>query len=268
MKEHDPPPTPEDSGPAGAPGAAVGAQKLPDLHRSDSRRLARCVEDLHTAHPERLQSISLTGEAATGDYRARRSPLSLVVVVDSITPAVLRATQKFMRRRHWRRAGVPLLIDPRYIESSLDVFPLEFLDFVDRHVTLHGEDPFTGLRIDTLHLRMEVEERLRGKMLHLWEAYLRCGGRPRALRRLLLETPVEFEIGLRGLLRLHLDERPPTGLGIVAEVQDNLGVELPTLVRLEQVRAGGDKLARAELADVFDAYLDEVRTLVRLVDEL
>ena len=105
----------------------------------------------------------------------------------------------------WRRRRIPtpVLMDPRYVESSLDVFPLEFLEIGDRHRVLHGRaDLFANLGVDLSHLRLEVEEQIRGKLLHLWKAYLEAAGSKRALHQLLLETPPGFEVILRGMLRL------------------------------------------------------------------
>jgi len=237
-------------------------------HGRDRRALDRTVAELRDLHGDRLRSVVLVGEAATDDYRARKSPLSLVVVVDEITPDTLRAMRSHVRRWWRRRVPTPLLLDMLYIESSLDVFALEFLDMCDRHRVLHGEDPFAGLRIDPLHLRMEVEEQMRGKMLHLWEACIGAGRSRRVLRRVLLDTPPDFEVVLRAMLKLHHEERPHDAETLIAAIEARFDVGLPTFHRLEAVRAGRERLARGDLDAAFDAYLAEVRSLVRVVDEL
>ena len=174
----------------------------------DKAALDATVVALRDACGESVRAIVLVGEAASSDYRPRRSPLSLVLVLDEITRASLARVRDGLKRRWRSRVGTPLVFDPLYIESSVDVFPLEFLDMADRHILLVGDDPFADIEVDSLHLRIAVEEQARGKMLHLWEGYLIAGKSKRALRELLVATPPGFEVVLRGMLRLHAGAEP------------------------------------------------------------
>ena len=144
------------------------------LDSVDRASLDAFAADLREIHGSALRAVLLTGEAASAGYRPRRSPLSTLVVLDEVTPAALRRTRPRLRRWSRRRIPTPLFMDPTYIASALDVFPLEFLELGDHHELLLGEsDPLADLEIDRVHLRLEVEEQMRGKMLHLWEAYAR-----------------------------------------------------------------------------------------------
>lgn len=232
-------------------------------------------------HGDALLAVVLCGEAAGPGYRPRKSPLALVVVLEQVSPEALRTTRARVAAWRRRRIPTPMLMDPLYIESSLDVFPLEFLEIGEQHRVLHGQtDPFADLAIDLAHLRLEVEEQIRGKMLHLWEAYLEAGRSKRTLRRLLTDTPPGFEVILRGMLKLRGEAAPRAAGGgraamrsdhpgaLLASVEDEFGIALPTLRRLQAVRRDCDRLLRAELEGVFEAYLTEVRRLGRIVDGL
>jgi hypothetical protein len=239
----------------------------------DRIQLERFVADLEDSHEASLLAVVLTGDAATADYQPRKTPLTVIVVLSEVTPDALRAMRPNLRRWRRRRIPTPMVMDPRYIESSLDVFPLEFLDIQTRHRLIHGErDPFSKLPIDLPHLRSEVEEQLRGKLLHLWSAYLETEGSEKSLRALLVETPPGFEIALRGLLALAPDtpesDALATGEGVIRAVEQRFDVTLPTFERLEEIRLGRRALANDSLDEVFDAYVDEVRALVRLSDAL
>jgi hypothetical protein len=240
-----------------------------NLDPRDESAVRKTVDELQAAHGEALQAVALIGDAGTGAYRPRRSPLMLAVVVAEITPTSLRRTRGYVRRWRRRRIGTPLMFDPLYLKTAGDVFPLELLDLADRHRIVHGQsDPFADPRIDALHLRLEVEEQMRGKLLHLWQAYLESGRSKRRLRRLLASTPPGFTIILRGMLRLRMAARPDDPQALLAAVEDAFSVDLPVLRRLEDTHHGRDRLRRAEVESTFEAYLAEVRRLVRLVDEL
>ncbi len=246
-----------------------------DLHERDRHALDQLVRDLRESHGDALLACALTGEAASAGYIPQRSPLTTAVVLDEVTPEALRRTRALVREWRRNRLALPLLLDPRTIESSRDVFPLEFLELRQHHVLLYGErDPFADLEIELGHLRLQVEEQLRGKLLHLWEAFLETEGDSREMRRLLLETPPAFEMPLRGALHLLAVRAGEGGASVdgpdafLAEVETRLAVPLPVLRRLEAVRRGEDALENAELEDCFDGYLREVRALVRATDGL
>lgn len=240
-----------------------------NLDQRDESALRKTIDELQSAHGDALQAVALIGDAATAAYRPRQSHLMLAVVVAEITPTALRRTRGYVRRWRRRRVGTPLMFDPLYLETARDVFPLELLDIGDRHRIVHGQtDPFADPRIDALHLRLEVEEQMRGKLLHLWQGYLESGRSKRRLRELLASTPPGFAIILRGMLRLQRAARPDDPADLLAAVEDAFSVELPMLRRLEGARRGEVRLQRAELETTFDAYLSEVRRLVRVVDEL
>jgi len=214
--------------------------------------------------------VLLAGEAAGPDYRPRVSPLSVVVVLAELDVAALRRTRS--RISHWRRLRIPapLLMDAASIARSLDVFPLELLELRDRHRVLYGDvRALEEIAVDVPHLRLELEEQLRGKLLHLMAAYLEAGESHRALRRLLLDSPPGFSVLLRGLIRLRGGEnapRPSDPQDLIAAVERVFGVALPALHRLDQIRRGREKLARGELESLFEGYLDDVKRLTGLVD--
>jgi len=248
---------------------------MPELTPKDRASLIACVGDLRAIHGDALVAVALTGEAAGAGYRPGKSPLSTVVVIEQVDAPALRRMQAKLRAWRRRRIPTPLVMDPLYIESALDVFPLEFLEISDHHLPLWGSsDPFEGLAVDLPNLRLQVEEQLRGKLLHLWESYLDAGRSLRTLRRLLLETPPGFQMILRGLLRLRQGEaqagerRPDAPEELLTAVEREFALALPTFRRLEAVRRGQSPLARGELEACFDAYLAEVRTLVRTTDAL
>jgi len=240
------------------------------LDARDARSLATLVEDLHGMHGEALRAVLLAGEAAGPEYRPRVTPLSVVVVLAEISAETLRRTRP--RVATWRRLRIPapVLLDAATIDRSLDVFPLELLELRDRHLTLYGHaEAIENIEVALPYLRLELEEQLRGKLLHLMSAYLETGPSPRALRRLLLDSPPGFAVLLRGLLRLRGGQnapRPADPEELIGAVEFLFGVALPSLRRLDRVRRGREQLPRTELEPLFDGYLADVRRIGLLVD--
>lgn len=241
--------------------------------QKDEAALTRFVGELREIYGGELEAVAVTGEAASSSYRAGRTALQTLVVVREVAPAILRAARKSLPRWARGRIPTPLFLDPSYLAGSLDTFPLEFLEISECHVVLYGDADLFGLiRIDLDHLRLEVEEQLRGKMLHLWEAYLERGGRRRDLERLLLEPLPGFELALRGLLRLRGSgeggavRTRSEGVELIDDVAEELSLDLPTFRRLEGVRLEGGGLGREDLDGIFEAFLAELRSIVRVID--
>jgi len=240
------------------------------LDARDARSLETLVEDLRRQHGEALRAVLLAGEAAGPEYQPRVTPLSVVVVLAEISAETLRRTRP--RIAAWRRLRIPapVLLDARSIDRSLDVFPLELLELRDRHQTLYGRaEAIEEIEVALPHLRLEIEEQLRGKLLHLMSAYLEAGPSPRALRRLLLDSQPGFAVLLRGLLRLRggaSAPRPADPQELIGAVETQVGVALPSLRRLDRVRRGREPLPRAQLEPLFDDFLADVQRLGQLVD--
>lgn len=244
----------------------------------DASSLSRLVVDLQRLYGAGLLMVAVTGEAASTAYRAGRTPLQTVVVLQEVTPARLRDARPLLRGWKKRRIPTPLFLDPGYIEGAVDTFPLEFLEMSERHATLFGDGRLlASIQIERASLRLEVEEQLRGKMLHLWEAYLEQGGRRRDLERLLQEPLPGFELALRGLLRLQDSDRDrepdaraerPEGVALIDAAAEALQVDLATFRRLEQTRLEGARVEGDDLDEVFAAFLAELRRVVRSIDAL
>jgi hypothetical protein len=245
---------------------------LSHLDARDRATLERVRRELREVYARTLRAVALTGEAAGAAYRPGRSPLELAVLIDAVTPEALRRLRSPLRAWSRRRVAPPLLLDPPWLEQARDVFPLELLELAEHHALLHGEsDPFARLEIRVEPLQLEVERQLRGKLLHLWEAYLEHGRSSRRLRELLLETPPAFEWILRAALRAgeQLSQPPPRrerAEELLVEVERRTGLALPTFRLLERARRLGEHLASDGLEALFEAYLGEVRALVASVD--
>lgn len=235
------------------------------LASGDQAALEGLLDSIKSACTGRWISIVLCGEAASAAYRPGVSPLSLAVVVDRVDFSILEALRPVVARAG-RRLSTPLLFDPPYIASALDVFPLEFLDLVDRHRLLEGtSDPFAALEIGASHVKTQLEEQLRGKMLHLRETYLEEGP-SRRLGTTLLDSLSYFYVLLRGLLFLDGHSRSGQPLELLAAVESVHDVSLRTVAELEAVRVGDGRLSASAAREHFAGYLACICRLVEIVD--
>jgi hypothetical protein len=216
-----------------------------------------CAEELGPV----FRAVVVFGEDQSADA------ISTLLVVDRVTTDALRQVASL--RNRWSRKGfaAPLVLDAEDLATSADVFPLELLAMTDSHRLLRGQrDPLAGLELDHEHLRLEVEQQLKGKILHLRQAFLSVSGDGKALATLLADSSAGFEMIMRGLLALAGRPRGEPSQ-IVAEVEGELGVLLDSFRRVQAGRLGGS-IATADAPALFDGYLDELRALARLADRI
>ena len=111
-----------------------GPIRLIDLSARDRTTVDDAVARIVEASGSRLIAVALYGEAASPDYRAGRSPLSLIVLVRRSGPGDPCARSRPVAARLGRRrVPTPLVVDPDYLDRARDVFPLELLEIRDRH---------------------------------------------------------------------------------------------------------------------------------------
>jgi hypothetical protein len=230
--------------------------------------LERFVADVRGLYGEDLLAVVLYGSAATGEHVPGQSDLNLLVLLRAVTAAHLRRAHAHVGR--WRKAGIvaPLFLDPHYIQTSTDVFPLEFLDMQAHHRVLSGsDDVLRAVRVDPTNLRLQCEQEMRGKLLRLRQVYLETAGDARRVTALMADSASSFLVILRAALRLA--GRPvPSGREAVLAEAATLGTPTAAMREVLRLKRGEVRL-RGEAADaLFDRYLAEVQALVEVLDRL
>ena len=165
----------------------------------------------------------------------------------------------------WQRAGcaTPLLLTKEEFAGSLDAFPIEYGEIVERHHVIFGIDPFVGLSIRPDDLRRACEVQVKSHLLHLRENYIECRGRQSDVEALVSEAAPAFALILRRLARLD---------GAAAETNADLSAYAAGRPGLDP-RVVGDVLAMAgqrasgvDAVRVYPAYLAAVEQLWHFID--
>ncbi|HYB97824.1 MAG TPA: hypothetical protein VEC57_01700 [Candidatus Limnocylindrales bacterium] len=226
-------------------------------------RLDKLAADCAATLGSRLRGVIVYGDAVW----AAAAPTTVALLVDAVTMTLVRDVTAVAAR--WRRAfPPPLVLDDEYLATSCDVFPLELLALRDTHEVVAGDaSRLEGLVLDLEHLRLEVEEQLKGKILHLRQAFIEARGRTRLLTQLLQDSSTGFETVMRGLLYLDGREHPRKPDEVLRAVQEATGVSLPAFERIQSARMHGG-LRAAEADGLFERYHDELVELARAADRV
>lgn len=213
---------------------------------------------LEHAYGEKLEAVVRYG---TGN--------ELFCVLREPTPSELARANRIVRK--WTRTGnpPPYFFDPTHIETSLDVFPMEFLAIQSQHEVLLGRDPVEGVHIDAANLRHECESELKGKLLHLRSFYARNCHRPRRIAHMLADALPTFLTIFRGALRLFEVTPDADDRVVVEQLAERIPINPQVFLDLIDTHREKGPLPRGDEAlRAFERFLTAVETITTAVDRL
>ena len=228
--------------------------------------LEELVAQLEKAYGTDLRAVVLFGSAAAGEMIPKRSDYNVLVIVDRLGVAQLRAAAAATRA--WDDAGnsPPLTLTTDEWRRSADIFPMEYADILERHRVLYGEPPFAGIEVSPGDLRLELEQQAMGKLLQLRRGVLDAGNDGRRRRELLEASLSTMMVLFRAVLRLH-GESPSTDYAALSEaVARRAGLDAEPFLRVVRHVRGQVKLEAKEAGEVLPAYLAGVERLVAHLD--
>ena len=215
-----------------------------------------------------LVSIILYGSAAGEGYLPGKSDINLMVVLSQA--GMERLDRAFETIGKWkkRKAATPLFLTEDYVETSLDVYPIEYLNFQRDHVLVFGKDILKDLTFKPEFIRLQCEREIKGKLLLLREAYLETADKGKALKEVIGRSLGVFVAIFEALLYLKDLELPKEKLEIIQATAGAFELDAAVFEKLLDVKAEKIKLSDDEMKRLFKTYLTEVRKLSKLVDAL
>jgi predicted nucleotidyltransferase len=225
-------------------------------------------DDLKKAFGEDLVSVILYGSGATGEYVLGRSDLNFLVILTDTSASSLRRGLKLLPRWRRRRVATPLFMTEAYIRSSLDSYPIEFLDMKANYRLVHGQDILQRLKFRPSDVRLQCEREIKGKALRLRQVYLEAGERPGAMRAVISGSITAFTSIFEGLLYLKGIAIPKTKEQVIRATSREYGLDDQVFNKLLAIRRGQLKLGGTEVVALFHQYIAEIDALVGVVDKL
>lgn len=226
------------------------------------------TSDYKEVFGDQLVSIILYGSGATSDYRPRKSDLNFMIVLTEKGIENLDRAFPMVKKWRKRKVNVPLFLTREYLDSSLDVYPIEYLGFQRRHRVVYGKDIFGELHVDREWLRLQCEREIKGKLLLLRQGYLESEGKGNGLKEVAIRSIPAFLAIFEGLL--HLKERtiPTVKREVITAGCDAFGLDAGIFDKILAVREGRFKPDERTLQRLFKEYLGVVRKLALLVDSM
>src|SRR6185503_6274713 len=158
------------------------------------------VEKMRAAAGDNLVSVVLYGSAADGDFHPEYSDLNFLCLLRDVSLPALNRIAPVVSWWRGKRHRPPLVITSQELNTSSDVFSIEFSDMKQRYRVLHGPDLLRDLQVPMTHHREQLEYELREKLFLLRQHLLLAGTEERQLWEIMLHSLSSFTTLFRHVL--------------------------------------------------------------------
>jgi hypothetical protein len=239
---------------------------MASIPKDPTEIFAELTDDYQTVFGDDLISIILYGSAAWVDYRPGKSDINFMIILSE--EGIEQLDKAFRTVAKWRRRNVaiPLFLTEGYIQSSLDVFPIEYLNFQQNHRLVFGNDVLKGLTFDLEDVRQQCEREIKGKLLLLREAFLETMGKGRRLKELIAPSLGAMTAIFEALLYLKGEPLLTEKRAVIDKTCELFDLDGPLFTKLLDIKEEKLKPSHDELRAMFRNYLTEMRRLAKGVN--
>lgn len=238
-------------------------------NKKDPKTIFPDITDAYKAlFGDHLVSIILYGSATGQDYRPGKSDINFMIVLTE--EGIEHLDRAFDVVNKWRKRGVavPLFLTEEYVKTSLDVFPIEYLNFQNSYVQVFGKDILKEIEFSPEFLRLQCEREIKGKLLLLREAFLETSGKGKALKGVITQALPALMAIFEALLRLKGVDVPRERREIVRAMADAFDLDHGIFEGLLDIKEEKSKISDKESLNLFKGCLKEMRKLSKLVNSL
>jgi len=227
------------------------------------------VKDYREAFGSDLVSIILYGSGARGEYIPKKSDINFLIVLSVEGIDRLNCAFKLVAKWHKQMVATPLFLSRSHIASSLDSFPIEFLNLKACYQVVCGEDVLQNLDIGREHLRLQCERELKGKLIQLRKRFIESQGKKREIEDLIRHSLPAFFSIFQSMLYLKEGGVVCERKGMIAKMETVFGLDKECFLNLAGIREGKQKLKNdREALNVMNCYIGAMVRLSGYLDQL
>ncbi len=241
---------------------------LEKLNPVAAQRIKPFLEEVLSKYEGKIHSIYITGTSITDDFHIKSSDVNSIFVLKEMNVKFLELIAHMGKKHGKNKVAAPLIMTPEYIKKSLDVFPIEFLNFKLIHAAVFGEDILENVEINKVDLRYQSERELKVKLIWLRQAYITSLGD----RKILMEKLVASITGYIPLFRaiiVLLGKEPPIGQKeVITTLSEAAHINTDIFTKMLEAKREKIKLSQEELNTLFENYYAATEKLGDKIDEI
>ncbi len=213
-------------------------------------------------------SAFVYGSATGKNFIPKVSDVNSVIVVKTVGPELLEKSLKAISSIRNRRIHAPLILTQAHIRSSLDVFPIEFIEMKDNYRILYGKDFLKDLVIEGRYIRLFCEQQIKGKLIRIRQGYLENNGKKGVVEILLKESLNTLIPIFRSLLRLKNIDSPLGKGAVLDKISETFGLSTAAMTLIWRDKKNDKRISGCDVHKVFGEHIQELEHLAEVVDRL
>ncbi len=226
------------------------------------------LEEILIKYMGKIHSIHVTGTCITDDFDIKRSDVNSIFVLKEMDLKFLELIAPLGKKYGKNKVAAPLIMTPEYIERSLDVFPIEFLNFKLIHATAFGDDIFKNIEINRMDLRHQCERELKTKLIWLRQSYISSLGNRKILTEAFVNSISGYIPLFRGIIVLLGKEPPVKQVEVITALAEASGISTDVFAKVLREKHEKIKLSIEELNTIFEDYYAAIEKLGKIVDDI
>jgi hypothetical protein len=226
------------------------------------------IEEILNSYSENIHSVHIVGSSVTGDFDEKTSDINSIFVLKEMDLKSVQLIAPLGKKYRKRGVAAPLIMTPEYITRSLDVFPIEFLDFKLIHETVFGDDILQDIEITTVDLRRQCEREIKTKLIGLRQGYISSQGNRQILTELLVRSIAGYMPLFRGIVFLMGKEPPIRKHEVISMLSASTDINTDIFGKILDIKRKKRKVSKDELNTVFEEYYTATEKIAKVIDEL
>lgn len=218
------------------------------------------IDNLINIYGDVLISVVIYGSAASGEFSDKCSNINLLVVLKDTGLKTLAKAASLVNKYRFRNIQ-PVFLSQEYISNSCDVFPIEFIDMQENHLTLYGNDVLKGIAIDLKNLRFQCEQELKGRIMNLKRLFVKKYRDKIALKNALVKLFISIAHILRNIIRLKGKQPVYLKQGLIIQISKEFPINLSVWEKILSVRNNQLLLDKAEIPCLFESFVEDLEKI-------
>lgn len=241
---------------------------LEKLKSAPAETIKPFFEEILGKYRDKMHSILVTGTAVTDDFDPKISDVNSIFVLKEMDLKFLELIAPLGKKYKKTKVAAPLIMTPEYIKNSLDVFPVEFVNFKLIHVTVYGEDILENIEINRMDLRHQCERELKVKLIWLRQGYISSLGNRNILTEGFVNSISGFIPLFRGIIILLGKEPPVRQREVITALSEAAQINTDVFAKVLKEKHQKMKLSLQELNTIFEDYYTATEKLGKIVNEI
>ena len=241
---------------------------LEKINHIAAKKISPFLEEILIKYQENIHSIHVTGTAVTEDFDNKSSDINSIFILKEMDLKFLELIAPLGKKYGKDKIAAPLIMTPEYIRRSIDVFPVEFLNFKLIHATVFGEDIFENLDISSMDLRRQCERELKVKLIWLRQNYISYLGNIKTLAKDFANSISGYIPLFRGIISLLGKQPPVMQADVISLLSEASGINMEVFLKVLWKKHREIQVSKEDLGAMFSGYYTAIEKLGKIVDEI